>query len=133
MTVQHVESLCVSAHRVALFAQGVEAFLLYRLQADEEQESARFRHQPHELRILGALRVPVVVFLSEDYWEIGRFGDRMLSVYRAKAAREVGRPFKASILSPSALAAEMAEWVDVFEWMLIMLRLSPPLRRRHGD
>ena len=86
-----------------------------------------------ELRILGALRVPVVVFLSEDYWEVGRFGDRMLSVYRAKAAREVGRAFKAGILSPSALAAEMAEWVDIFEQMLIMLRLSPPLRRRHGD
>ena len=86
-----------------------------------------------ELRILGALRVPVAVFLSEDYWEIGRFGNRMLSVYRAKATREVGRAFKAGILTPSALAAEMAEWVDIFERMLIMLRLSPPLRRRHGD
>lgn len=86
-----------------------------------------------ELRIVGATRVPVVVFLSEDWWEVGRFGDRTLSVCRAKAAREVGRPFEAGILTPSAMAAEMAEWVDLFERMLIMLRLSPPLRRRYGD
>ena len=86
-----------------------------------------------ELRILGALRVPVVVFLSEDFWEVGRFGDRVLTVYRAKAARETGRAFKAAILAPGALASEMGEWVDIFERMLIMLRLSPPLRRRHGD
>lgn len=86
-----------------------------------------------ELRILGATRVPVVVFLSEDFWEVGRFGDRLLRVYRAKAAREIGRGPSAGVLSPKALAEEMSEWVDVFERMQIMLRLSPPLRRRHGD
>lgn len=86
-----------------------------------------------ELRLIGATRVPVVVFLSEDWWEVGRFGDNTLSVYRAKAAREVGRGQPAGVLAPGALAAEMGEWVDVFERMLLMLRLSPPLRRRHGD
>lgn len=86
-----------------------------------------------ELRLVGATRVPVVVFLSEDWWEVGRFGDRTLSVYRSKAAREVGRGQPAGVLAPGALAAELGEWVDVFERMLLMLRLSPPLRRRHGD
>ncbi|MDH5199497.1 MAG: thioredoxin family protein [Candidatus Bathyarchaeota archaeon] len=86
-----------------------------------------------ELRLVGATRVPVVVFLSEDWWEVGRFGDRTLSVYRAKAAREVGRGQPAGVLAPVALEAEMGEWVDVFERMLLMIRLSPPLRRRHGD
>ncbi len=86
-----------------------------------------------ELRILGALRVPVVVFLSEDFWEVGRFGDRMLNIYKAKAAREIGRGPNAGVLSPKALAAEMSEWVDIFERIMIMLRLSPPLRWRHGD
>ena len=86
-----------------------------------------------ELRILGALRVPVVVFLSEDFWEVGRFGDRLLHFYRAKAAREIGRGLNAGVLSPKALATEMSEWVDVFERVQLMLRLSPPLRRRHGD
>ncbi|HEX9915361.1 MAG TPA: thioredoxin family protein [Candidatus Bathyarchaeia archaeon] len=86
-----------------------------------------------ELRILGALRVPMVVFLTEDFWEVGRFGDRMLTVYRAKAAREIGRGPPAGVLSPRALEAEMAEWVDILERMLTMVRLSPPLRKRHGD
>ncbi len=86
-----------------------------------------------ELRLVGATRVPVVVFLSEDWWEVGRFGDRTLSVYRAKAAREAGRGRPAGVLAPGALATEMGEWVDVFERMLLMLRLSPPLRRRNGD
>ena len=86
-----------------------------------------------ELRIVGATRVPIVVFLSEDFWEMARFGERTLSVYRAKAAREIGREFDAGILSPKARERELADWVDIFERVLIMLRLSPPLRRRHGD
>ncbi|TEU09810.1 thiol reductase thioredoxin [Candidatus Bathyarchaeota archaeon] len=86
-----------------------------------------------ELRILGALRVPVVVFLSEDFWEVGRFGERTLSVYRSKAAREIGRGADAGILAPNARERELADWVDIFERVLIMLRLSPPLRRRHRD
>lgn len=86
-----------------------------------------------ELRIVGATRVPIVVFLSEDFWEMARFGERTLSVYRAKAAREIGREFEAGILSPKARERELADWVDIFERILIMLRLSPPLRRRHGD
>jgi hypothetical protein len=86
-----------------------------------------------ELRIVGAVRVPMVVFLSEDFWELGRFGDRMLTVYRAKAAREIGREFNAGILSPRSLMNEMSEWVEIVERMLIMLRLSPPLRRRYND
>jgi hypothetical protein len=88
-----------------------------------------------ELRILGALRVPVAVFLSEDWFEIGRFGDRMLSAYRAKAAREFGPACDSGIVAPSRdrLAAELEEWVGVFERMLLMLRLSPLLRERYGD
>lgn len=88
-----------------------------------------------ELRLCGAMRVPAVVFLTEDFWEIGRFGDRLLSVYRRKAENEVG----AACALPHAttpegqLAEEQAEWLDIFERMLLMARLSPPLRERHGD
>ena len=86
-----------------------------------------------ELRIVGATRVPIVVFLSEDFWEMARFGERTLSVYRAKAARELGREFDEGILSPKAREKELADWAEIFERVMIMLRLSPPLRRRHGD
>jgi len=88
-----------------------------------------------ELRIVGAMRVPMVVFLSEDFWEVGRFGDRGLTVYRRKADRETGAACATGLIAEptEALAAEQGEWVDVFERMLLMLRLSPPLRERHGD
>lgn len=88
-----------------------------------------------EVRILGAARVPVVVFLSEDFHEVGRFGDRMLSTYRRKAETEIGAACAVSTakLPPAELAAERDEWVDIFERMLLMVRLAPPLRERHGD
>ena len=87
-----------------------------------------------ELRVLGAMRVPVVVFLTEDFHEIGRFGDRPLTVYREKAATELGAacPLPGSA-DGGVLAAETDEWLDVFERMILMARLAPPLRARHGD
>lgn len=86
-----------------------------------------------ELRILGGLRTPVVVFLSEDWWEVDRFGDRTLSVYRSRAAREARRGLDKGVLSHEALATQLQEWVDIFERVLLMLRLAPFLRKRYGD
>ncbi len=88
-----------------------------------------------ELRILGGARVPVVVFLSEDFYEVGRFGDRLLTAYRLKAQREAGAACPTGLIPPEGheLAAEMADWVDVFERMLLMLRTSALLRQRYGD
>lgn len=87
-----------------------------------------------ELRILGAMRIPVVVFLTEDFHEIGRFGDRPLVVYRDKAIRELGAACPVpGAEDPDARLAEMREWVDLFERMILMARLCPPLRVRHGD
>ena len=87
-----------------------------------------------ELRVLGAMRVPMVVFLTEDFHEIGRWGDRPLTVYRDKAVTELGAacPLPGSA-DGGALAAETEEWLDVFERMILMARLAPPLRARHGD
>ena len=86
-----------------------------------------------ELRLVGGTRVPIVVFLTEDFWEVGRFGERLLHIYRSKAAREIGRGIDEGVLSQGALEKEMSEWTDIFERMLLMVRLSPPLRKRHGD
>ncbi len=88
-----------------------------------------------EVRVLGAARVPVVVFLSEDFHEVGRFGDRMLHTYRRKAATEIGAAcaVPTAELPPEELAAERDEWLAIFERMLLMLRLAPPLRERQDD
>lgn len=55
-----------------------------------------------ELRVLGAPRIPRVVVLSEDWFEVDRIGDRALGVYRSRMARETGRGADRGVLSPEA-------------------------------
>jgi hypothetical protein len=88
-----------------------------------------------EVRIAGAKKVPSVVCLSEDFYEIGRFGDRTLSVYRRKAESELGPacPVGIGIPHPDELAEEVCEWIEIVEHWHLLLRLSPLLRERHGD
>ena len=88
-----------------------------------------------ELRINGALKVPVVVVLSEDFFELARFGDRHLSVYRRLAAANLGISCDTGLIPPpeEELSAELAEWVLFFERLQLMLRLAPLLRQRYGD
>ncbi len=96
---------------------------------------SRTNPELHEkLRINGALKVPVVVVLSEDFYELARFGDRHLSVYRRKAATELGPSCETGFIPPSesALAAELSEWCDFFERLQLMLKISPMLRNRYG-
>lgn len=87
-----------------------------------------------ELRICGGTRVPVVVGLTEDFFEIGRAGDRMLSVYRRKARNELGAACEIGGNVPAdELATELGEWLEVIERWSLMARLSGFLRKRHGD
>jgi hypothetical protein len=98
----------------------------------DNQANPRLRD---ELRIHGASRVPVAVFLSEDFFEVGRFGDRQLAAYRRKASTELGDACDAGIVPPSSeeLGEEIGEWFEHFERQQLLLRLSPFLRRRHND
>ena len=88
-----------------------------------------------ELRIHGASRVPVALFLSEDFFEVARFGDRQLAAYRRKASTELGDACDAGIVPPFSeeLAEEVGEWFECFERLQLLLRVSPFLRRRHND
>jgi hypothetical protein len=86
-----------------------------------------------ELRIMGAMRVPVAVFLTEDFFEIARYGDQTLTNYRRKVAVECGDERWISSPPEDESASELAEWVDGFERALLMARTSPFLRRRYGD
>ena len=88
-----------------------------------------------ELRISGGSRVPVVVALSEDFFEMARFGDRQLSVYRKKAVNELGAACDPGILAPpeDELSLELNEWFEFIERVQLMLRLSPFLRDRYKD
>jgi hypothetical protein len=82
---------------------------------------------------MGAPRVPRVVILSEDWFEVDRLGDRSLSVYRSRMAREIGRGEDHGVLSPAARQMEFDEWVNNIERTLIILRTAPALRKRYGD
>lgn len=87
-----------------------------------------------EVALCGGHRVPVTVFLSEDFHECARVGDRTLAKYRQMAAQRVGWSCPTGLGGEDGLlAAATQEWVDHFERVGLMLRLSPRLRGRHND
>jgi len=86
-----------------------------------------------ELRICGGNRVPVVVFLSEDFAECGRFGDRTLGKYRQMAAELSGAGCPTRVPGTSSANQVAHELLNEIERIQLMLRVSPRLRARHGD
>lgn len=87
-----------------------------------------------ELKICGGSRVPVAVFLSEDMHECARFGDRTLTRYRNLVQGVgVGAPCGRPMPIEEVLTTEADEWLREIERVQWMLRLSPRLRRLHGD
>jgi thiol-disulfide isomerase/thioredoxin len=93
------------------------------------------RDLSEQLRINGGDRVPVALFLAEDYELCSIFGDRTLSRYRALARKQLGPACPLAIAPPDAdeLAATLQDWLDEFERVQLMLRLSARLRQKHGD
>jgi thiol-disulfide isomerase/thioredoxin len=86
-----------------------------------------------ELAINGGHRVPVVVFFSEDGHEVARYGERTLTTYRNLMAQFGGESCGSGVVSGDALAGIAADWLREFERVQWILRLSPRLRRLHGD
>jgi thiol-disulfide isomerase/thioredoxin len=87
------------------------------------------------LAINGGHRVPVVVFLSEDWFEVSRYGERTVSTYRRLAAEQLGPACPTGLVAPAAeaLTTTTTEWLIEFERAQLILRLSPRLRSKHGD
>ncbi len=86
-----------------------------------------------ELGICAGKRVPILVFLTEDYHECARYGDRTLSRYRQMAAELGGAACSTGITTAGQLATVTQEWLDEFERVQHMLRTSARLRQMHGD
>lgn len=86
------------------------------------------------LKVCGGQRVPVAAFFSEDFTPILFYGDRTLSAYRTAAA-SLGSTCPTGIVPPStdATAAVIADWLDQFERVHHILRLSGRLREKHND
>ncbi len=87
------------------------------------------------LRINGGNRVPVVVFFSEDGAEVARYGERTLSKYRQMMLDQAGASCPTGInVGPDPLLARVTQdWLDEFERVQWLLRLSPRLRQKHND
>ncbi len=87
------------------------------------------------LKVCGGQRVPVAAFFSEDFSPVLFYGDRTLSAYRAAAAASLGSscPSGAVAPPPDAIAAVVGDWLDQFERVHIILRLSARLREIHHD
>ncbi len=88
-----------------------------------------------ELTINGGNRVPVLVFFSEDGHEVGRYGERTLSTYRRLITTDVAelRAGATAVSAEHQLSEVVADWLREFERIQYILRLSPRLRRLHGD
>jgi thiol-disulfide isomerase/thioredoxin len=87
------------------------------------------------LEINGGNRVPVAVFLSEDFHEVARYGDRTLSRYRQLARDALGASCPTGYAggSDDIRQAVVGEWLAEFERVELLLRLSSRLREKHGD
>jgi thiol-disulfide isomerase/thioredoxin len=85
--------------------------------------------------INAGLRVPTVIFMAEDFEFVHLLGDRTLSRYRAVAARQLGPhcPLPGAPIGDDELAATMQDWVNEFERVHLLLRLSQRLREKYGD
>lgn len=86
-----------------------------------------------ELGICAGKRVPILVFLTEDDHECGRYGDRTLSRYRQMAAELGGAACASGITTADQVAVVTQEWLNEFERIQHMLRTSGRLRQIHGD
>jgi hypothetical protein len=86
-------------------------------------------------QINAGFRVPVAWFMAEDFEPVSWFGDRTLSRYRAMARKAIGPEVQATLPPPPAdpVREVLAEVLEEFERVHLLLRLSGRLREKHGD
>jgi thiol-disulfide isomerase/thioredoxin len=88
-----------------------------------------------QIVINGGARVPVAIFMAEDFEHCSVYGERPLSRYRAIARKQLGESCEIAIAPPDANehATTLQEWLNEFERIQLMLRISPRLRKKHND
>jgi thiol-disulfide isomerase/thioredoxin len=88
-----------------------------------------------ELLTCGAQRVPSLLFLSEDHFVCGRYGDKTISKYRELAEKQLGPSCPTGLggVDQTMLNRVTQDWLNEFERIQLMLRLSGRLRELHQD
>jgi len=87
------------------------------------------------ITICSGNRVPVVIFMNEDFDFVSLFGDRTLTRYRAMAARQLGAscPIPGAEIPQDELEATRQDWLNELERVHLLCRLSTKLRGRYHD
>lgn len=98
---------------------------------DRDQHRAVADH----FMICGGHRVPTVIFLSEVFDFMALAGDKTLARFRRLAASQLGPvcPLPGAPVARDEVAAVTVEWLENFERVALMARLSPKLRGLHND
>jgi thiol-disulfide isomerase/thioredoxin len=114
---------------IARIAEAGERIDLRFVDRDEHMDLAQ------RLTINEGVRVPVAVFISEEWDFVSAFGDRSLTRYRALAAKKLGAscPLPGAPIPDDELAGTLQDWLDEVERVQLLLRLSPKLRQKHAD
>jgi hypothetical protein len=84
-----------------------------------------------QLQVNGGNRVPVVLFYSEDGFEVCRYGDRVATTYERLS--QGADPHDLGLDDPTYAEGVTADWLREVERVQRILRLSPRLRRLHQD
>jgi hypothetical protein len=73
--------------------------------------------------------------MAEDYEFVSMFGDRTLSRYRSIAKKQIGSAcdIPGIAIPQDEINATLQEWLNEFERVQLLLRLSTRLRQKHGD
>ncbi len=86
-----------------------------------------FTSTTEELTLCGGQRVPMTIFLSEDDYFCGVYGDRSLTRYRQLASLAATSPCGKT---PDQMIVQ--EWLNEFERIQLMLATSPRLQSAAG-
>ncbi len=136
---RNVKALCVSGiwcgdcvQQVPLFQRIAEAGPVVDLRYVDRDEHLDLAEQ---IKINAGLRVPMVIFMAEDFEPVAIAGDRSLTRYRAMAAKSLvaACPLPGAPVPDDQLQATLQDWLDEFERVHLLLRLSGRLRQKHGD
>jgi thiol-disulfide isomerase/thioredoxin len=111
------------------FAEAAPVIVTHYIDRDEHADAQA------ALKINGGNRVPVAVFFSEDGFEVARYGERMLARYRQLVEQLTGESCGTGIVKGSdpIQLQIVQDWLNEFERVQWMLRLSPRLRKLHND
>lgn len=88
-----------------------------------------------QIKVCGGRRVPIAIFMNEDFDFVSLLGDKTLNRLRAQASKTLGAAcaLPGALVPGGELADTVQDWLNELERVHLLLRLSAKLRERHGD